>query len=145
MAGSQTLVTYLKGFSRSRVFSCALPPGVTAGLIKALEIVQNEPELRTKLWKNVDTMQNLLRKAGVDIGDSASQVIPIMVRDDDRIFKIAEDMIHEGVYLNPVRYPAVGKHRSRFRISITAGHTTEDLVDGAAIIKRVLERYGLCH
>jgi 7-keto-8-aminopelargonate synthetase-like enzyme len=90
-------------------------------------------------------MQDLLRKAGVDIGDSASQVIPIMVRDDDRIFKIAEDMIHEGVYLNPVRYPAVGKHRSRFRISITAAHTAEELAEGAEIIKRVLEKYGLCH
>ncbi|UCH83487.1 MAG: aminotransferase class I/II-fold pyridoxal phosphate-dependent enzyme [Candidatus Latescibacterota bacterium] len=144
VAGSKTLVTYLKGFSRSRVFSCALPPGVAAGLIKALDIVESEPELRTRLWENVDFMQGLLRKAGVDIGDSSSQVIPIMVRDDDRIFKIAEDMIHEGVYLNPVRYPAVGKHRSRFRISITAGHSKEDLAEGADIIQRVLERYGLC-
>jgi glycine C-acetyltransferase len=145
VAGSKTLITYLKGFSRSRVFSCALPPGVAAGLIKALDIVESEPELRQRLWENVDFAQDLLRKSGVDIGESSSQVIPIMVRDDDRIFQIAEDLIHEGVYLNPVRYPAVGKHRSRFRISITAGHTKEDLAEGAAIIKRVLERYGLCH
>ena len=62
-----------------------------------------------------------------------------------RIFQIAEDLIHEGVYLNPVRYPAVGKHRSRFRISITAAHKKADLDEGAEIIKRVLERYGLCH
>jgi glycine C-acetyltransferase len=138
------LITYLKGFARSRVFSCALPPGVTAGLIRALEIVEAEPELRTRLWGNVEYMQDLLRKGGVDIGDSQSQVIPIMVRDDDRIFKIAEELIHEGVYLNPIRYPAVGKHRSRFRISITAGHTRQELAEGAEIIRRVLERYGLC-
>jgi len=74
-----------------------------------------------------------------------SQVIPIMVRDDERIFQIAEKLIHEGVYLNPVRYPAVGKHRSRFRISITAGHSKEDLTEAAEIIRRVLESYGLCH
>lgn len=145
VAGSETLITYLKGFARARVFSCALPPGVTAGISKALDIVQAEPELRTRLWENVEFMQDRLRKAGVDIGDSESQVIPIMVRDDDRIFKIAEDIIHEGVYLNPVRYPAVGKHRSRFRISITAGHSKQELAEGADIIKRVLERYGLCH
>jgi len=144
VAGSKALITYLKGFARSRVFSCALPPGVAAGLIRALEIVQAEPELRTRLWGNVEFMQDLLRKGGVDIGDSQSQVIPIMVRDDDRIFKIAEELIHEGVYLNPVRYPAVGKHRSRFRISITAGHTRQDLAEAAEIITRVLERYGLC-
>jgi 8-amino-7-oxononanoate synthase len=145
VAGSKTLITYLKGFARSRVFSCALPPGVAAGLIKALEIVQREPQLRVRLWENVAYMQDLLRKGGVDIGISQSQVVPIMVRDDDRIFRIAEDLIHEGVYLNPVRYPAVGKHRSRFRISITAGHTKQDLAEGADIIIRVMRRYGLCH
>jgi 8-amino-7-oxononanoate synthase len=144
VAGSRALITYLKGFARSRVFSCALPPGVAAGLMKALEVVQTEPQLRTRLWENVDYMQGLLRAGGVDIGDSQSQVIPIMVRDDDRIFRIAEDLIHEGVYLNPVRYPAVGKHRSRFRISVTAGHTKEELAEGAEIIVRVMRRYGLC-
>jgi glycine C-acetyltransferase len=145
VAGSNTLITYLKGFARSRVFSCALPPGVAAGLIKALEIVQAEPLLRTRLWENVAHMQDMLRKNGLDIGESQSQVIPIMVRDDDKIFQIAENLIHEGVYLNPVRYPAVGKHRSRFRISITAGHSKDDLAEGAEIIRRVLEKYGLCH
>lgn len=144
VAGSRSLIRYLKGFARSRVFSCALPPGVTAGLLKALEIVQAEPQIRVRLWENVAYMQDILRKGGIDIGDSQSQVIPIMVRDDERIFRIAEDLIHEGVYLNPVRYPAVGKHRSRFRISITAGHTKQDLAEAAEIIRRVLERYGLC-
>jgi glycine C-acetyltransferase len=145
VTGSRALITYLKGFARSRVFSCALPPGVAAGLMKALEIVQAEPQLRARLWENVGYMQDILRREGVDIGESQSQVIPIMVRDDDRIFRIAEDLIHEGVYLNPVRYPAVGKHRSRFRISITAGHTKEQLAEAAEIIVRVMRRYGLCH
>lgn len=145
VAGSRALITYLKGFARSRVFSCALPPGVAAGLLKALEIVRSEPQLRTRLWENVAYMQDLLRREGVDIGDSESQVIPIMVRDDDRIFQIAENLIHEGVYLNPVRYPAVGKHRSRFRISVTAGHSKEELSEAAEIIVRVMKGYGLCH
>ncbi len=145
VAGSRKLINYLRGFARSRVFSCALAPGVVGGLRKALEIVRNEPELRRRLWENVDFMQQRLRELGVDIGLSESQVIPIMIRDDDRIFQVAEDLVHEGVYLNPVRYPAVGKHRSRFRISITAGHTRDELEEGARIIARVLERHGfLC-
>ncbi|MFQ5512137.1 MAG: aminotransferase class I/II-fold pyridoxal phosphate-dependent enzyme [Candidatus Krumholzibacteriia bacterium] len=145
VAGSRKLINYLRGFARSRMFSCALPPGVVAGLIKALEIAQAEPELRGKLWENVGILSTLLKNSGVDIGSSASQVIPIMIRDDERIFAMAEEMIHEGAYLNVVRYPAVGKHRSRFRISVTAAHTTADLEEGAAIITRVLKRNGLCH
>ena len=125
--------------------SCSLAPGVVAGLLKALEIVEREPERRRRLWDNTDYLQQALRDRNVDVGLSESQVIPIMIRDDDRIFSVAEDMIHEGVYLNPVRYPAVGKHRSRLRISVTSDHARDELTEGADIIARVLERHGfLC-
>jgi glycine C-acetyltransferase len=117
---------------------------VVAGLRKALEIARDEPELRTKLWENVACMQKLLGDAGVPIGDSTSQVIPVMVRDDARILAMGEELFREGVYINPVIYPAVGKHKSRFRMSISAAHTTEELEEGAAVIQRVLQRYGIC-
>jgi glycine C-acetyltransferase len=116
---------------------------VVAGLIAALEIAEKEPELRARLWANVEFIQERLRGAGVDIGDSASQVIPIMIRNDATIFKIGEELLHEGVFINPVKYPAVGKHKSRFRMSISAAHTREELEEGADIIARVLERNGI--
>jgi 8-amino-7-oxononanoate synthase len=143
VAGSRQLIDYLRGFSRSRFFSCALAPTVTAGLLAALDLAEKEPELRTKLWDNVEFMQQRLRSAGVDVGDSASQVIPIMVRDDARVFDIGEQLLREGVFINPVKYPAVGKHKSRFRMSISAAHTREDLEEGAEIIVRVLKRNGI--
>jgi len=142
VAGSRKLIRYLKGFGRSHVFSCALAPGVVGGLIKACDIAREEPQLRDKLWENTAVLQQHLRDHGVDIGDSQSQVIPIMIRDDDRVFQVAEDMIHHGVYLNPVRYPAVGKHRSRLRISVTASHTPDELREAADIIARVLDKHG---
>jgi 8-amino-7-oxononanoate synthase len=144
VVGPNRLINYLRGFSRSRFFSCALSPVVVAGLRKALEIARSEPELRTRLWENVASMQKLLRDAQVPVEDSVSHVIPIMVRDDARIFMIGEELLREGVFINPVRYPAVGKHKSRFRMSISAAHTQEDLEEGAATITRVLQRYGIC-
>ena len=144
VAGPRKLVNYLRGFARPHVFSCALAPGVTAGLIKALDIVEKEPELRAKLHENAATMRRLLRDHGVDIGESTSQVIPIMIRRDELIFPLAEEMIHEGVYLHPIKYPAVSKHRSRFRLSISASHTQEQLEQGAEVIVRVLKRHNLC-
>jgi 8-amino-7-oxononanoate synthase len=144
VAGSHKLINYLRGFSRSRFFSCALSPVVVAGLRKALEIARDEPELRARLWENVAYMQKLLKDAQVPTEASSSHVIPIMVRDDARIFMIGEELLREGVFINPVRYPAVGKHKSRFRMSISAAHTREDLEEGAAVISRVLQRYGIC-
>ena len=143
-AGSHKLINYLRGFSRSRVFSCALSPVVVAGVLKALELARTEPELRAKLWENVAYMQKLLADAEVPIGDSTSQVIPIMVRDDARVLQMGEDIFREGVYINPVRYPAVGKHKSRFRMSISAAHSKEELEEGVAAMVRVLRRYDIC-
>jgi 8-amino-7-oxononanoate synthase len=144
LAGSQQLINYLRGFSRSRFFSCGLSPVVTAGILKALEIFEEEPQLREGLWSNVEYMQKLLREAGVPIGQSESQVIPILIQDDARIFEIGEELLRQGIYLNPVQYPAVPKHKSRFRMSISSTHSRQELSEGAKIISKVLERYGIC-
>jgi glycine C-acetyltransferase len=143
VAGSKGLIDYIRGFSRSRFFSCALAPPIVAGVIRALALVEEEPELRVALWKNVDFMQKRLKEGGVDTGDSESQVVPIMIRNDATILGIGEQLLHEGVFINPVKYPAVGKHKSRFRMSISAAHSQEELEEGADIIIRVLERNGI--
>jgi glycine C-acetyltransferase len=143
VAGSRALIDYLRGFSRSRFFSCALAPTVVAGLIEALALAAREPELRTRLWENVAFMQRKLRDAGVDVADSESQVIPIMVRNDALILELGEQLLRGGVFINPVKYPAVGKHKSRFRMSISAAHTRDELEEGADIIIGVLERNGI--
>ena len=143
-AGSLKLINYLRGFSRSRFFSCALAPTVVAGILAALRIQQAEPQLRTKLWDNVRFMKAKLEAAGVPTGESASQVIPIMVRDDAHIFTMGEQIFRAGVFINPVKYPAVPKHKSRFRMSISAAHTHEDLEKGAAILGSVLRENGVC-
>ena len=143
VAGSRKLYNYLKGFARSRVFSCALSPVVAAGVLKSLELAQAEPALRERLWANVRHIRGRLEDAGVDVGDSTSQVIPIMVRNDRRVFEICQRLLRAGVYLQPVIYPAVAKHRSRFRVSISATHTVEQLDEGANTLVRVLREEGI--
>jgi glycine C-acetyltransferase len=144
VAGSRKLINYLRGFARSYVFSCAMPPAITAGLLESLAICAREPDLRSKLWSNTAFLRDRLSRAGVDTGTSTSQVVPVFVRDDQKIFKIAEDLIHAGVFLQPIRYPAVSKHQSRLRISVSAAHTEEQLARGADILTAVLERHGIC-
>jgi glycine C-acetyltransferase len=143
VAGSRALYNYLKGFARSRVFSCALSPVVAAGVLKALELAQAEPGLRDRLWANVRHIRARFEEAGVDVGDSTSQVIPIMVRNDRRVFEICHRLLRAGVYLQPVIYPAVAKHRSRFRVSVSAAHTIDQLDEGVNTLVRVLREEGI--
>ncbi|HRI70604.1 MAG TPA: aminotransferase class I/II-fold pyridoxal phosphate-dependent enzyme, partial [Polyangium sp.] len=143
VAGSRTMVDYVRAYARSQIFSCALSPPVVGGLREALRIARREPELRTRLWSNVAVMREALQAERVDVGDSTSQVIPIMIRDDNGIFPIARELEREGVYLNPILYPAVKRHQSRFRVSVSAAHDPDDLRRGAQIIGRVLRKTGV--
>jgi len=143
VAASRNLYNYLRAFSRSLVFSCALSPVVAAGVRESLRIAQSEPELRTQLWRNVKHIRTRLEQEGVDVGDSTSQIIPVMVRNDRRVFELGQKLLRAGLYLQPIIYPAVAKHRSRFRISISASHTFDQLDEGASILVRVLREEGI--
>lgn len=143
VVGSRGLIEYLRAYARSQVFSCALAPAVVGGVLAALRIAAREPELRQRLWHNVAVMRDALTAEGVDTGESTSQVIPVMVRDDASIASIARELMADGVYLNPIRYPAVKRHQSRFRVSISAAHEPSELKKAAAIIGRVLRRRGI--
>lgn len=143
VAGSQSLYNYLMGFARSRVFSCALAPAVTAGVLAALRVAAREPQLRTTLWNNVAHFRKLMSDAGIDVGESTSQIIPIMIRNDRKILSIAQALQRAGLYLQPIIYPAVAKHRSRFRVSISATHSPEQLDKAAAILVDTLRAEGV--
>jgi glycine C-acetyltransferase len=143
VAGSKGLIKYLTGFGRSRFFSCNLAPSLVAGLSAGLQIVENEPQLRTKLWSNVAFLRRRFEEEGVDIGKSQSQVMPVMVNNDAKVFSIAEKIQRRGVFLNPVTFPAVPKHKSRLRVSVSAAHSEEELESAVQIIAKVLREEGV--
>jgi glycine C-acetyltransferase len=144
VAGTRELCDYVVAFARSRFFSCNLSPVLTAGLLAGLRIAQSEPQLRAKLWSNVAFLRRRFEEEGVDIGKSNSQVMPVMVNNDSRVLQIAEKIQDRGLFLNPVTYPAVPKHKSRLRISVSAAHTEGDLEQAVQTIAGVLREEGVC-
>lgn len=143
VAGSQALIDYVNAFGRSRFFSCNLAPVVAAGVLAALEIASKEPQLRDQLWSNVRFLRKRFLEEGVDIGKSNSQVIPILVNDDARVFSVARKIRDRGILLHPVVYPAVPKHKSRLRISVSAAHTEAQLEEAIRSISAVLREEGV--
>lgn len=138
VAGSLELISYVQAYARSQSFSCALSPVVAAGVLKALKVIKNEPDLRGALWRNVKVMRESLLSHGIDIGESTSQIIPVMINHDIKIFKIVKELIAFGVYLNPICYPSVKKNKSRLRVSISAAHEPKDLRKAAELIAKTL-------
>ena len=144
VCGSKKLTDYVNAFGRSRFFSCNLAPPVAAGLVAGLRIVDDEPQLRAKLWSNVAFLRRRFAEEGVDIGKSNSQVMPVMVNNDAKVFAVAEKIQDRGLFLQPVTYPAVPKHKSRLRISVSAAHSEQELETAVQVIAGVLREEGLC-
>lgn len=143
VCGSHELIDYVNAFGRSRFFSCNLAPPVAAGLLAGIGIVENEPHLRTRLWSNVAFMRRRFAEESIDIGKSTSQVMPVLVNNDAKVFAVAEKIQERGLFLQPVTYPAVPKNRSRLRISISAAHSEEDLESAVQVIGGVLREEGI--
>jgi len=144
VCGSQELIDYVNAFGRSRFFSCNLAPPVAAGLLAGLRIVADEPQLRARLWSNVAFLRRRFAEEGIDIGKSTSQVMPVLVNNDAKVFAIAEKIQDRGLYLQPVTYPAVPKHKSRLRISVSAAHSEAELETAVGVIAGVLREEGIC-
>ena len=143
VCGSKDLIDYVNAFGRSRFFSCNLAPPIAAGLLAGVEIVESEPQLRAKLWSNVAHLRRRFAEDGIDIGKSTSQVMPVLVNNDAKVFAVAEKIQNRGLYLQPVTYPAVPKHKSRLRISVSAAHSEAELEFAVGVIGGVLREEGI--
>jgi len=127
IAGDAVVVDFIKHHARSQIFSAAPPPASVAAAMKALEIVESEPERRKQLWENTAYMKRELDRIGFDTGDSESPVIPLVVGEDSMAFTMAIRLQEEGVFVNPVITPAVPQGRAMIRTSYMATHTKEQL------------------
>lgn len=134
VTASKDIIKYLKHISRSMIFSASLAPALVSAVSTALDIIDQEPERRERLWANTERMMNGFRSCGFDIGAAASPIIPIVVGEDMLAFKMALMLQKEGVFANPVVSPATPPGRALIRTSYMATHTDEHL-------DRVLEAF----
>ena len=128
------VIDYIKHFARPLIFSAAMTPASVATCIAALDVMENEPERRERLWEITRRMHREYKSLGFDTGNSETPVIPIIVGDDMRVFAFWKKLLEAGVFVNPVRSPAVPQGRSLLRTSYMATHTDEQL-------DRVLEMF----
>ena len=127
VVGNRDLIRYLRVTSRSYIFSTAMTPAASASLIKALEIIESEPELRLKLWDNAKYLRDSLKQAGFYTFDSATQIIPILIGTDIKAIEFTRKLFDQGIFGPAVRWPAVDKGKARIRFTVMATHTKDQL------------------
>jgi len=143
VAGEKKVIDFIKHNARAVMFSAAPAPASIATVIKALEIIEREPERRRDLWDNTDYMKREFTGMGYDTGNSASPVIPLLVGEDMTAFKMTFRLQEEGVFANPVVSPGVPPGRAMIRTSYMATHTRDHLDRTLEIFRKVGRELGV--
>lgn len=143
-AGDKYVMNHLKYNMRSQMFAKSLPMPIVIGALKRLELIRTQPELREKLWRNVRALQNGLREAGFDIGNTNSCVTPVYMKGEvfEAMAMVQDLRDNYGVFCSIVVYPVVPRGVIILRLIPTAVHTQEDIDITIQAFKEVKEKLG---
>jgi glycine C-acetyltransferase len=127
VAGSLALREILTQRSRPFLFSTSHPPAVVAACREAIRVMQDEPELHTRLWENTRHFKGELARLGFDTGRSETPITPVMMGDPETAMRFSDRLMNEGVFAQPVVFPTVALDQARIRTIVTAAHAREQL------------------
>lgn len=127
IAGSAALRELLINRCRSFIFTTSLPPAVMAMGIAAIELIRREPERRRALRNNCARVRDGLTRLGYSLGESRSQILPLMIGDADECMRLSDRLLDRGIFAQGIRPPTVPPGTSRLRITLMATHTSEQI------------------
>jgi 8-amino-7-oxononanoate synthase len=99
--------------------------------------VNREPERRQVLRENCETLRSGLNSLGYTLGNSRSQILPLMIGDESRCMKLSENLLQRGVFAQGIRPPTVPAGTSRLRITLMATHTREHIEQALRLFKEI--------
>ena len=135
IVAKKPIINYLRWTSRPFIFSGSIPPPMVMGLLTAIDIIKNDSSYRDRLWRNINFFRTSIKNLGFNIGNSQTAVIPILIKDELKAYKMALMLEEAGIYADAVFYPAVRKGESRIRLMVNASHTLEDLETSIQVFK----------
>ena len=137
VAGSESLRELLINRCRSFIFTTALPPAVMAMGIAAIDLVKKEPERRQALSNNCERLRTGLKELGYSLGNSQSQILPLIVGDATKCMRLSQDLLDRGIFAQGIRPPTVPQGTSRLRITLMATHTREHIDQALKVFKEI--------
>jgi len=124
---SEQLKKYLVNFCPGVIYSTALPPPVLGAIDTALDLIPGMDEERRKLHKNIEYLRNELHSMGFDTGGSTTQILPIILGDEQSALSLSKHLENEGIMATAIRPPTVPESGSRIRITVTGYHKKKHL------------------
>ncbi|MET4619571.1 glycine C-acetyltransferase [Arthrobacter sp. 2762] len=127
VSGRGEIVAMLRQKARPYLFSNSLAPAIVAATIKAIELVQESGELRTRLFENAALFRRRMSEEGFELLEGEHAIIPVMFGDAVIAAKVADEMLGHGVFVTAFSYPVVPKGAARIRVQLSAAHSSDDV------------------
>jgi len=128
IAGQKSLIDFIYQKSRSFIYTTGLNPASCGAAIKAIEIIESEPDRRRKLLANAENLRKKIAGLGYSIGNSQSQIIPVIIGNREPTIRISEKLFFQkNIFLPAIRPPTVPTDRCRLRISLSSEHTEQQI------------------
>jgi len=142
IAGDAQMIEFLKHRARCFIFTAALAPAVAGGVLKALEIMREEPERIEQLWRNTRKMHEGFKRIGFKIGTTQTPIVPILIGSEMKSFIFTQRLFEEGIFATPAIFPAVRYGEAIVRTSFMATHTDSDLDRVLEIFEKLARELG---
>ena len=143
IASDKEVINYIKHNSRTLIFSASMTPSSAAAVLASIEIMENEPERIQHLWDLTALAINGFKTAGFDTGKSETPIIPLFIRDDIKALQLTQNLLADGIFVNPVVSPAVPKEDCLIRYSLMATHTKEQVEISIEKITKAAKSLGI--
>lgn len=143
IAGEEAVIDYIKHFARPLIFSASMPPSNIAATMKALDIIETEPERVHRLQRNARRLIDGFSALGFNVGTSETPIVPLIIGDNEKTFLLWKRSFERGVYVNPVVSPAVPPQRALLRTSCMAIHSDLELDTAIGIIGQEAKKLGI--
>jgi glycine C-acetyltransferase len=143
ISGSKDLIKFALNKSRTWLLSAALPPGVVAATIAAIEVMESEPERVKKVWKNRNYFIGKMKELSFDTGNSETPIVPIMCGESKTARALANFVWEKGIYVLPIVFPMVARGKARIRVQLCSEHTNDQLDKAIEAFKKGGEKLGL--
>ena len=141
IAGTATLVRWLKYTCPGFVYSVGLPPAAAGAALGALRLLQREPQRVERLHANARLFLQLAKEAGLDTGPSGgSAIVPVIIGNSMNALRLSRSLFARGINVQPILYPAVEESAARLRFFITSRHTPDQIRRTVAAMQEELAK-----
>lgn len=142
VAATEPLRELLINTSRQFIYTSALPSHLCSAAIAAIPLAK-KGGLQKRLHKNISYFANAMKRLGFVLGNSSSQIIPVMIGPEQLALEFSKELLKRGVFAQAIRYPTVKKGSARLRVSLTAMHREKDLDASIGAFEKAGRKVGI--